>query len=455
MDRKPKIRELRHERHQLLQEGREILDKAEEQRRALTTQERARMDEIETKADRLSREIEERELRARRDEPDPQTRGAFPRPHPSDGNPGGKTNRYQNGPDFWAPLHMRGADGREIRSYGHGERIAPDFRGQEVNGVPVEEVSLGEAIIGLATNDWSHREAERRALGEGTPSAGGVAVSLPVAADIIDLARDVSALSLAGVRTLPMQSQTLKLPTVASDPTPSWKAENAAGSESEGSFDSVDLTARTLFAYTKLSKELAMDSPAAAGMVERQLAAAMAQEWDRAGLFGSGTPPEPTGLFNVSGLGVDELGSGAGATLADYQPFSRAYQALLEANRTPGAVIMAPRTWGTIDRFVDQDGNPLRPPMSWEQIRRKVVASKVPVDQTVGGSTDCSTAFVGDFGDLVMGIRMSLEVLVSEVVADASSSAFGNFQVWVRAAMRLDFAVLRIASFQAITGIRP
>lgn len=83
------------------------------------------------------------------------------------------------------------------------------------------------------------------------------------------------------------------------------------------------------------------------------------------------------------------------------------------------------------------------------------MASKVPTDQTVGTSNDCSTAFVGDFGDMVMGVRLNVQLMASEQASDGSSHAFTHFEVWIRAVARVDFAVLRPSSFVAITGIRP
>src|SRR5439155_19077547 len=78
--------------------------------------------------------------------------------------------------------------------------------------------------------------------------------------------------------------------------------------------DRVTFTARTLPIMVKLSRELFEDmKPEAAAGIENEIAQALSLELDRACLRGTGTPPEPKGIKNQSGVTTQSLGA-SGAT---------------------------------------------------------------------------------------------------------------------------------------------
>lgn len=149
----------------------------------------------------------------------------------------------------------------------------------------------------------ARNDVERRALTEGTDSAGGYTVPEILSAQLIDLLRARTIAIRAGARTVPLTSDFNSVSKVATDPVPAWRAEAAAVAESDPTFDRITFMARSLAVLVKVSRELLDDSLNLETELPRVLAAAMAVELDRVAFFGSGTPPEPTGIVNVTGIG--------------------------------------------------------------------------------------------------------------------------------------------------------
>lgn len=317
---------------------------------------------------------------------------------------------------------------------------------------PMATVDMGEATARFG--DYARalvigprNEAERRALNEGTTTAGGHLVPTPLASSIIDRMRAATVVFRAGARTVEMDSQTLKIAKVTGDPTASWLAEAASMSSSDPTFGAVTLTAKTLRCLIVASREVIEDAPNFGEVLGTILSNAFAVELDRAALMGSGTGAEPQGLVNQAGLGAVTNGAN-GATLANYDKYVDAVQALLDANAPPAtAWIIAPRTQAQFGKLKDTTNQPLVPPAMVATIPQLVTTS-IPVTQTVGTSTDCTTAFVGDFRQMLIGVRNEFTIRVlNERYAD-------THQVGFVAALRADVQLAQPAAFAKITGIR-
>src|SRR5207248_11478832 len=123
----------------------------------------------------------------------------------------------------------------------------------------------------------------------------------------------------AGVRTVPMESDTLMFARLSGGVTPAWKNEGDEIAEQAMSFDRVTLKPQTLPLLVKISQELFDDiSPEAASVIEDELLSALALELDRVILRGSGTLPEPEGILNQADVTTQSLGTN-GAALNGYQ----------------------------------------------------------------------------------------------------------------------------------------
>lgn len=339
-------------------------------------------------------------------------------------------------------------DGQEIRALTPEQRLVEHVIARR-GGAPTERLSLGRMIVAYTTGDFADlTDTERRALAEGTGATGGFFVPEILSALVIDLARAKAKCLIAGARTIPMDSAKLSLVKVTGDPTAYWTAENAEITSSDPTFGQIDLEAQKLAARVVISRELVEDAKGAAETVERQLLASLANALDAVALVGTGVGA-PRGIFYTEGVGEVSMGDN-GAAPTSYDEFSQAIQAVLEANETPNGIIMAPRTWGTLDRLKEGTTNaPLTPPASYADLA-KHITNQVPTDQTQGTSTTASCSFIGDWPQLMFGIRtQGIAIEVSREAGDA----FKQHQLEIKAVLRADLAVLRPAAFCIVKGI--
>ncbi len=327
--------------------------------------------------------------------------------------------------------------GKPVRVLGRGERMAER-----------RESSVGVGDLVRAQITGPRNEAEERALSEGTNSAGGFTVPTPLASQFIDLMRARSVVMTAGAMTVPMDSQTLAIARLETDPDSGWRNENAAIAEGDPTFGRVTFTARTLAGKLTLSRELAADSLNVGAMIENAFAQSMAVELDRAALYGSGTAPEPRGVVNTSGINAVSMGTN-GAAILDYDDILDTLLELKNSNAAdPTAMIANPRTEIALAKLKDADGNPLVPPAMVGRIPLLSTTS-APIDEDEGTATNASSIVFGDFRELMIGMRQQLEIRVFD------QPLAGTGQLLVVAWMRADVQLATPKSFAKLTGIIP
>jgi len=337
--------------------------------------------------------------------------------------------------------------GESVRVLGSEQRMASLVSAD----APDRDLRMSDFVKAIVTSDWSGISPEVRAMSVGSGAGGGFAVPDSLSARVIDKARAQARVLQAGAQTVVMDGATLKLARVAGDPTSAWKLENAAASASDIVLEQVTLTARTLMGYAKASMELIEDSTGIEDVISNAFASSIALELDRAALRGSGTAPEPRGVRFTTGVTVTSLGVN-GASLSSYDPLSTAIQTVRASSGEPSAIILSPRTAGALDRLKDSTNQPLRPPPSVEGIRTLVTA-QVPENLTQGTSSLASEIYVGQWNELIIGMRQRLVIEASKEASDATDSAFRQLQVHLRAYLRADVAILQPTHFNVITGV--
>jgi len=318
---------------------------------------------------------------------------------------------------------------------------------QEARRDRYEGLSLGRMLRALATGTDS--DLERRALAEGTDSAGGYTVPDILSTTLIDRMRAKSRVMQAGASTVPLASDKQSFAKLLTDPTPGWRAENAAVAESDPTFGTVAFVPKTLAVLFRASQELLEDSVNIEQAINTSLAQSLANEVDRVALLGSGSGSEPTGMASMSG-GINELSMGTnGAAISDFTDVLDAVKLMQDDNAGDvGALIMAPRTHRVFAGLADTTGQPLRRPFSIENIPF-LETSQVPIDQTQGTAGNASSIYLGDFADLVIGVRSRLQVeVLKERYAD-------NMQVGFLIHLRADIQAWREQSLCRIVGIIP
>lgn len=302
-------------------------------------------------------------------------------------------------------------------------------------------LDLGRYLRSMAIGGKT--DVERRALAEGSDSSGGYTVPTELSSRLIDLLRAKSVVNRAGARTVPMTSDNLRFATVASDPVPAWRNENAVINDSEPTFGAVDMVPRSLAVLVKTSRELLEDSNNIATALPNIIAAAMAVEVDRVCLFGSGTPPEPKGLVNVTGINT----IAHNAKLTGYAPLVSARTKVLGANAAGiDAYIMSVRDEGTLAGLTATDNQPLNAPSVVSAVPF-LATTAVPTDGGTG--TNESTIITGAFDHLLIGMRQDIRIeILRERYADYNQYAY-------LVTLRMDVAVEHAAAFTTITGIKP
>ena len=286
-------------------------------------------------------------------------------------------------------------------------------------------------------------------MGETPLSSGGILLPTPVSATVIDLARNQARVLQAGARVIPMSTATLKFPRLDSDVQANWTAENTDILMSAATFDSVTFTAHKLAAIFAISNELLEDASNIDGVLEESVAKSIALALDLSGLYGNGVAPQPQGLHGI----VPTVPIGNSGTLS-YDPFLTAILDITGANFNPNAVIYNAQTAQYLAGLKNTLGDYLIPPAGFSAMQR-LVTNQIP-QPAVG-----SSAFVGDWSELGLGLRASLQIEVSRegsyfdttLATPGYSNAFSKDQTLCRAILRADWQPLHTAAFVELTGI--
>ena len=250
-------RRLAEQRHRMLGEMTRTIDQAEGERRSLTTTEQARLRRKEADLVNLDAELE----------------------HARSGL-GAHATREQM---------------RSLVDDGSGEQTTSESGG------------LG---------GWLAGEMTRSLFGS---TGVGQYVTPPEYAPIVwDFLAASSVLMKMGCQQIVSEREILHIPTATSDPAASWIAEGAAISPADPGLSEKIATPRKLGALVQLSNEILSDAvPPILDQVLKQVMRALALKLDLTAFEGSGTPPEPQGIKNTSGITTQSLGTNGAAITAD------------------------------------------------------------------------------------------------------------------------------------------
>lgn len=438
----------RHDRHDVLNEMRELNDRAVAQERDLTGAESREYRKLERRYTDLSAEIDALEG------------------------------------EVGSPRMTRAVAwgiGDEARDTGvRGPLLAPgdsltgDF---EARALPTHltsgeagDLDLGKLLRGWVTGRWDRdSEAERRALSEGTNSAGGFLTPELLSTRVIDRVRKRARVLEAGAQTMLLDSDAVSLPRLATGITGNWRAENAAITEENPTFERVTFQPKSLMTQVRVSWELWDDMVnGGAQLIINELISGLALEVDRAALRGSGAGNQPTGVRNQSGVTVTTVGAGNGADLtSNYSALMAALTNLLAANIEPNAVIYSPRTAQALAAFADSTGQWLGAPPPLAGLKW-LATSQVPTNLTTGTSNVTTEVYLGDWTNLVIGVKPYLALQMQtangftgradERTLPANVGRFDQLhadqaQTTLIAGIRADVQLIHPEAFQVIAGV--
>ncbi len=329
------------------------------------------------------------------------------------GGPGGSEARGVDRSAQWvrtdtmAPAALR--SGERFTEHSVVQGSAQRSAGAEA-AVLAQYTGLGEMIRALAT------------------TGGGSAV-LPTAwsGNLVDLARNQSAVMQAGASVIPMESKTVNIGRLTADPTAAFRTENSLITASDPTFDNVTLTAQTLSAEVIGSMEWFQDADNAESLVLNALGKALAQRIDLVALYGGivagagsinlPTPPNPRGVLAAlnATLSANVLGAGAnGTTQTAASYWSEVLDTIYtvrDRNEDPTALIWNTKLGRQYAKATDTTGQPLQLPSDVADLPR-YSSNQIP-SYTQGTMTGRATdLFVGDWSQLLIGQRLGITIQV-------------------------------------------
>ena len=338
---------------------------------------------------------------------------------------------------FTAPSLWTDAKGNEITVLENNQRMAKRH-----------DLGVGFGDFVRASVNGPRNEAETRALSESTSSEGGYTVPAPLAAEFIDKLRANTAAIRAGARTVPMTSNTLAMARLDTDPTVSWRAENALIDDSDPVFSGLLLDAKSCAGLVRVSRELLTDSVNVNEILQNAFVQVMARELDRVALWNDGADTGPIGVAATSGINEVSMATN-GAALTNHDKLLDAlYEMKLDNAADATAAIMHPRTELALAKLKTTDGYPMPYPDMLANIPRYATTS-ASIAETQGSATNASSLLFGNFRELFIGIRDQVSITVlRERYADYGQV---GFLVWMRA----DVQLAHKASFSRLKGIIP
>jgi HK97 family phage major capsid protein len=325
----------------------------------------------------------------------------------------------------------------------------------EVRGLEAVEssgrgITVAQWMRGVAGMETSPEV--RATLQTGTNSAGGFAVPDILMPQILRAMVPDSTLMLSGAGIVDMSgvgdgAKTYTQAAINALPTPGWRAELGGVAQSEPTFRAVVAVPRSLAFILRVSRELLADADNMSQSLVTAIGQALALEYDRVGLRGSGTAPEPRGILNTTDVASVTQGAN-GATVTNYAPILSAMLAIRKNNGpTPTGWITSPDAAFKYAGLADSTGQPLQAPEKVRMLAQRDT-TQIPINLTVGTSTDCTEQYVGDFTNLyyLMRENVSMQIL-RELYAGTGEVAF-----LVHA--RLDVFIPYPKAFAVVRGTR-
>lgn len=296
-----------------------------------------------------------------------------------------------------------------------------------------------------------------KAIEEGTGSAGGFQVPEEFAAELNRIAEDFGLIRRLA-RRLPMGSDTLNVPRLASSVSVTFPGEGIAGTPSDPVWENVALIVKTAVGLTVASNELLADANISiVDMLTELFAEALAGTEDEQGLVGVGAPF--TGVLGDAGVNVVDLGAGdidfVDADLDDYRDMISKIKPLALGG---AAYIMHREVWADVQKKKDNDAAYHLSAATPALITQGALAGAIGgvIVGTLWGypvllsekmpaiaDTAVSTKFVmfGNLSHFWFGDRQQISLSISDSATVGADSVFEQNQSAVRVTERLALAV--------------
>lgn len=258
------------------------------------------------------------------------------------------------------------------------------------------------------------RSQERRDF-DTTAGAGAIQTTV-VSSRFIDMLRNRAVLAGLGATIISDMVGPFALPKQTSAGAAYWVAEGVAPTESAPAIGQVAFTPATLGCYTditrKLTKQTGLDSEM---FVRNDLNKVIAIELDRAGVNGSGSGAEPTGILQDSGITTVAIGTNGGAPT--WAKLVEMESTVAAANADAGTMGYLTSCLGRGKLKVTEKGSAGYPTFLWgdnDQMNgyRAMATNQIPTNLSKGSGTNLTAVIFGDFSSLIMALWGGIDILV-------------------------------------------
>lgn len=288
------------------------------------------------------------------------------------------------------------------------------------------------------TKDPEHLKVVK-ALSEGDNASGGYLTPTEFRAELVADIKDLPVLRNL-VTVIPMGSDSLELPTLASDVRTSWGSENTAIQTTTARFGTLTFTPYRLNTMMYTSRELVADSAiSVVPLITRLFTQAIGREEDRVILRGTGTG-QPKGILQESLSGIDNANDDSTlATNIKKLPFR-----LGSAYRKNAKWVLNSLSLGAVASLRDSQGQFLFKE-GIEGLTPHTLAGYPVVEQN---DMPLDTLLFGDMSYYYLGDREQVSV---ETTTEGAGT-FEKHQVAIKIVERIDGKVALTNAFRTITN---
>lgn len=275
------------------------------------------------------------------------------------------------------------------------------------------------------------------AVREITASSGGTGLvgTDHLASNFIEMLRNKAVLTRVGARMLTGLVGNVSIPKQTGATTAYWVADSGDVTASDTVFGAVTLSPKTVGAAQLISRRLLLQSdPSVEALILNDLASVVALAIDYAGIAGTGSSNQPTGVINQSGVGSVNGASIGWEGVVEFETD------VSEANADIGnlAYICRPSVRGILKTREKASGTA-------QFLMSGGEMNGYPVD--VSMQTPVQTLIFGAWSQLLIGMWGGLDILVDRF----TSAADGGMYIW--AYQDVDIAVRHAGGFSVSDDI--
>jgi len=347
-----------------------------------------------------------------------------------------------------------GMTGRELDNYSIFRAIDARLRGDWSKAGLEREASdavasqMGKAPIGFYV-PFDVLVDKRDLTSSG--SAGSLIGTDHLAGSFIEVLRNHSVASEMGATFLPGLVGDVSIPKMDSGAEFGWiDSENYFGSdESTPSFSPVTLSPKTVRGRVDITRKMIKQGlPSVEAIIRADLARGVAEEIDRAALYGSGANDEPKGIIGSSGVATVAVGADGGSLNWDVLVDLETACAIKNADRGNLGYVTNAKIRGTMKKTVIDSGGAVLGFLMDSEGRvnghKCLISNAVPSDLTKGDGTNLSAVVFGNWSELLVGMWGGLDIEPDAVThGDAGGLILRVFQ-------DVDVSLRRTDSFSTV-----